>query len=250
MNILLLLSIALANFSPIFGQWPTAKGTETVPKTIIVNGGTKDFGFKRLTASSALGDGGLREGQKPIISASNGAVIRNLIIGPNAADGIHCMDGCTLQNVWWEDVGEDAATFRSTNCKNANFLITGGGARKAHDKVFQFNGGGTVTVKNFVADNIGKLGRSCGNCMPQCKNRKFVFENIKVTGVTATLCGINQNYGDTATIKNVQISGGSTNVCSLFKGNDQQKQPSVIRNYKVGEAGDGKNCVVSGTSSG
>ncbi|KAL3100039.1 hypothetical protein niasHS_001965 [Heterodera schachtii] len=36
MNILLLLSIALANFSPIFGQWPTAKGTETVSKTIIV----------------------------------------------------------------------------------------------------------------------------------------------------------------------------------------------------------------------
>ncbi|KAL3077754.1 hypothetical protein niasHT_022917 [Heterodera trifolii] len=235
MNVLFLLSIALANFSPIFAQWPTAKGTETVPKTIIVNGGTKDFGFKRLTASSALGDGGQREGQKPIISAT---------------DGIHCMDGCTLQNVWWEDVGEDAATFRSTNCKNANFLITGGGARKAHDKVFQFNGGGTVTVKNFVADNIGKLGRSCGNCMPQCKGRKFVFENIKVTGVTATLCGINQNYGDTATIKNVQISGGSTNVCSLFKGNDQQKPPSVIRDYKVGEAGDGKNCVVSGSSSG
>ncbi|KAL3097713.1 hypothetical protein niasHT_020187 [Heterodera trifolii] len=236
MNVLFLLSIALANFSPIFAQWPTAKGTETVSKTIIVNGGTKDFGFKRLTASNVLGDGGLREGQKPIISASNGAVIKNLIIGPNAADGIHCMD--------------DAATFRSTNCKNANFLITGGGARKAHDKVFQFNGGGTVTVKNFVADNIGKLGRSCGNCMPQCKGRKFVFENIKVTGVTATLCGINQNYGDTATIKNVQISGGSTNVCSLFKGNDQQKPPSVIRDYKVGEAGDGKNCVVSGSSSG
>ncbi|KAL3109014.1 hypothetical protein niasHT_012576 [Heterodera trifolii] len=65
------------------------------------------------------------------------------------------------------------------------------------------------------ADNIGKLGRGCGTHNQQCK-RKFVFENIKVTGVKSTLCGINQNYGDTATIKNVQIGGGSTNVCSLY----------------------------------
>ncbi|KAL3070087.1 hypothetical protein niasHS_016613 [Heterodera schachtii] len=42
------------------------------------------------------------------------------------------------------------------------------------------------------ADNIGKLGRGCGTHNQQCK-RKFVFENIKVTGVKSTLCGINQN---------------------------------------------------------
>ena len=50
----------------------------------------------------------------------------------------------------WEDVGEDAGTFRTTDgCNGGNFLVTGGGAKNADDKVFNFNGGGTLTVKNF-----------------------------------------------------------------------------------------------------
>ncbi|KAL3125818.1 hypothetical protein niasHT_009184 [Heterodera trifolii] len=248
MHSFLVLTVLFANFaSNAFGQWPKATSEETVKATIIVSGGVKDFGFKRLTASSALGSGDQSEGQKPLIRAEKGAVIKNLIIGQNGADGIHCYDGCTLQNVWWEKVGEDAATFRSSSgCKEYNFLVTGGGVKNAADKVFQMNGGGTLTVKDFVADGIGKLARSCGNCKTQCQKRKFVLENIKVTGLKTLLCGLNENYGDVATIKNVQISGSkSKKVCAEFQGNNQQKEPPMLRSYDVGSKGDGKNCIIS-----
>ncbi|KAL3101711.1 hypothetical protein niasHT_028914 [Heterodera trifolii] len=252
MSFFLFVTIAFANLAPnAFGQdWPKATSDETVPATITVTGGSRDFGFKRLTASSALGSGDQSEGQKALIRAEKGAVIKNLIIGQNGADGIHCYDGCTLQNVWWEKVGEDAATFRSSSgCKEFNFLVTGGGVKNAADKVFQMNGGGTLTIKNFVAENIGKLARACGNCKTQCQKRKFVLENIKVTGLKTLLCGLNENYGDVATIKNVQISG-SKKVCAEFQGNDQQKEPPMLRSFDVGSSGDGKNCIISGTTSG
>ncbi|KAL3096297.1 hypothetical protein niasHS_004935 [Heterodera schachtii] len=252
MHSLIILGIAFANLAPnAFGQqWPKATSDETVSATIKVSGGTKDFGYKRLTASSALGTGDQSEGQKALIRAEKGAVIKNLIIGQNGADGIHCYDGCTLQNVWWEKVGEDAATFRSSSgCTEYDFLVTGGGVKNAADKVFQMNGAGTLTVKDFVAESIGKLARACGNCKTQCQKRKFVLENIKVTGLKTLLCGLNENYGDVATIKNVQISG-SKKVCAEFQGNNQQKEPPMLRSFDVGSSGDGKNCIISGTTSG
>nr|ADW77535.1 pectate lyase [Heterodera glycines] len=252
MHSFLVLTILFANLATnAFGQqWPKATSEETVDATIKVSGGVKDFGFKRLTASSALGSGDQSEGQKALIRAEKNAVIKNLIIGQNGADGIHCYDGCTLQNVWWEKVGEDAATFRSSSgCKEYSFTVTGGGVKNAKDKVFQMNGGGTLTIKNFVAEGIGKLARACGNCKTQCQKRKFVLENIKVTGLKTLLCGLNENYGDVATIKNVQITG-SKKVCAEFQGNNQQKEPPMLRSFDVGSKGDGKNCIISGTTSG
>lgn len=79
-----------------------------------------------------------------------------------AGDGVHCNGPCTLRNVWWEDVGEDAADFRGSG--DPQFLVDGGGARQASDKIFQHNGPGTVTIQNFQANNFGTFYRSCGNC--------------------------------------------------------------------------------------
>ncbi|MFD2357080.1 pectate lyase [Nonomuraea ferruginea] len=50
--------------------------------------------------------------------------------------------------MWWNDVGEDAATFRSSS-SSAAYLVDGGGAKSASDKVFQHNGAGTLTIRNF-----------------------------------------------------------------------------------------------------
>jgi hypothetical protein len=76
----------------------------------------------------------------------DGATLSNVIIGPNNGEGIHCLGSCTLNNVWWQDVCEDAATFKQTS---GTSYVNGGGARGASDKVFQHNGGGTLMVKNF-----------------------------------------------------------------------------------------------------
>lgn len=120
----------------------------------------------------------------------DGAVLSNAIIGPKNGEGVHCRGSCTLNNVWWTDVCEDAATFKQ---KSGTSYVNGGGARKAEDKVFQHNGAGTVAVKNFWAETIGKLYRSCGNCATQYA-RKSTFDNIKVNG-GKLVAGVNGNLG-------------------------------------------------------
>lgn len=96
--------------------------------------------------------------------------------------------------------------------------IIGGGAFKASDKVVQHNGCGTVNIINFYAEDYGKLYRSCGNCKSQCKR------NVYIEGVTARkgggkageLAGINRNFGDTATLKNVCTDNKTP--CVLYDG--------------------------------
>ncbi|KAL3103793.1 hypothetical protein niasHS_000337 [Heterodera schachtii] len=92
------------------------------------------------------------------------------------------------------------------------------------------------------ADNIGKLGRGCGTHNQQCK-RKFVFENIKVTGVKSTLCGINQNMETWRSSKMCRSVAVQQTCGSLYN-------RTSVRHFKVREAGDGKYCIISGTSSG
>ena len=177
-------------------SWPSATGTKTVTSTQAISG-TKDMGLVRYKAGGAMGDGSQSESQKPIFELADGATLKNVIIGSPAADGIHCKGSCTLINVWWEDVGEDAATFKGG--ASAKYTVDGGGARSASDKVFQHNGGGTLTVRNFQVSDFGKLYRSCGNCSKQYA-RHVIVENITAVEGHATLVGINTNYGDLSLI--------------------------------------------------
>mgnify|MGYP003629464230 CR=1 FL=1 len=191
-----------------------------------------------------------------------GAVLSNVIIGPNNGEGVHCLGTCTLNNVWWLDVCEvspiapylsntnmetsdmycpsqDAATFKQTS---GTSYVNGGGAKSASDKILQHNGGGTVAVKNFYADTFGKVYRSCGNCGTQYQ-RTSTFTNIHVSngGVVA---GINTNYGDKTTITNSCIL--DTDVCYKYTGNDDGDEPP-----KTGSGSDGTYCIASGiTTSG
>ena len=38
----------------------------------------------------------------------DGASLSNVIIGKEQIEGIHCLGSCTLKNVWWKAVCEDA----------------------------------------------------------------------------------------------------------------------------------------------
>jgi len=49
--------------------------------------------------------------------------------------------------------------------------------------------------------------------------------NVIATNVN-TLVGINKNFGDTATLKNVKINKG--HVCQLFQGNKNGKEPTKL----------------------
>jgi hypothetical protein len=217
--------------------WPTPNGSQPVTKTITVSG-TKDYGMKRLYGSGDLGTGGQSENQDPILELAPGAVLKNVIIGAPAADGIHCLGGCTLQNVWWEDVGEDAATFLGSSSSNV-YTVSGGGAKEASDKVFQFNGAGTLNVSDFAVKNFGKLVRSCGNCKKQYK-RTINLNGIEATYKGLAIVGINTNYGDSATLRNITIVGDSGKKivpCQKYIGNDTGKEPP-----KNGSNPDGTHC--------
>ncbi|MBC7271092.1 MAG: pectate lyase, partial [Streptomyces sp.] len=188
--------------------WPTAKGSKAVSSTISVSG-TYDGGYQRFYGSGALGGSGQDEGQDPVFKLADGAVLKNVILGSPAADGVHCTGSCTLQNVWWEDVGEDAATFKGKS-SSAVYTVYGGGARKASDKVFQFNGAGKLVVTKFQVSDFGKLVRTCGNCSTQYQNRQVVINDVDVTAPGKSIVGINSNFGETAALRNVRIHGDSS----------------------------------------
>ncbi|HKS47981.1 MAG TPA: pectate lyase [Amycolatopsis sp.] len=211
-------STTLTPAPPRLGGWPAAEASVTVGATIHVTG-PLDGGMKRYSGTGALGDGGQSEDQGPVFELANGAALENVILGAPAADGVHCLGSCLLRNVWWEDVGEDAATLKGTSPSQV-MTIDGGGARSASDKVFQHNGPGTVIIRNFQVSGIAKLYRSCGNCGTQYQ-RHVVVQNVTVTAPAKTLVGINPNYGDTAELSGITISGDSGRkiaICEKYQG--------------------------------
>ncbi|GAB2805780.1 pectate lyase [Lentzea nigeriaca] len=218
--------------------FPTPTGPKPVSATIKVPSGTYDGGMKRFYGTGNLGSGGQNENQDPIFQLADGATLKNVVLGAPAADGVHCLGTCTLTNVWWEDVGEDAATFKGTS-SSQTMTINGGGARKASDKVFQHNGPGTMFIRDFQVDDFGKLYRSCGNCKKQYQ-RNVVLENITAFSPGKTLVGINTNYGDTARLSKITIVGDSSRkivVCEKYRG-VTSGEPT-----KIGSGPDSTNCL-------
>lgn len=233
---------APASRAATFGAWPTATADRAVTSTIEVTG-SYDGGLKRFHGSGGLGTDGQGEDQGPLFELADGAVLENVVLGAPAADGVHCLGSCTLRNVWWEDVGEDAATFKGTS-GTARYLVDGGGARKADDKVFQHNGAGTLTIRHFQVSDFGKLYRSCGNCDTQY-TRHVVISDVRASSPGKVLAGVNANYGDTAVISGVTITGGagSITVCERFRGNSGGEEPTAL-----GSGPDGTNCRYSASS--
>ncbi|KOX00172.1 pectate lyase [Streptomyces sp. NRRL B-1140] len=219
-------------------SWPTAKGKTPVSETIPVSG-VRDGGMRMFYGTGPLGQDNQDEGQDPIFELADGAVLKNVVIGTPAADGVHCKGSCTLQNVWWTDVGEDAASFKGTS-SSAVYKVIGGGARNADDKVLQFNGAGTLNVSGFQVGHAGKLVRSCGNCKTQYK-RTIVLSDIDVTAPMNSIVGVNANYGDTATLSKVRVHGDGKKkikTCVRFEGNNTGKEPKEL----TPPGPDGKSC--------
>jgi hypothetical protein len=219
-------------------KWPTPSETQDVPSTIKVSG-SYDGSMKRFVGTGDLGSASQDEDQGPLFDLADGAVLKNVVLGAPAADGVHCNGTCTLENVWWEDVGEDAATQKG-KLNDQVMTINGGGARQASDKVFQHNGPGTLVIKNFFASDIGKLYRSCGNCKPTQYTRHVIFDNVTVSAVKVGLAGINTNYMDTATFHRVTVCDPNrkTTICTRYTGNNTGDEP-----VETGKGPDGTFCI-------
>ncbi|WP_166238962.1 pectate lyase [Paenibacillus turpanensis] len=201
-----LLSLSLV--ASLFAAVPAAQAATTVNETIIVKAGqTFDGGGKTYVAnSSTLGDGSQAEGQKPVFRLEKGATLKNVVLGAPAADGVHCYGDCTVQNVHWQDVGEDALTLKSAG----NVNIIGGSAYKAYDKVFQMNAAGKITITNFRADDIGKLVRQNGGSSYKVE---MIVDRSHITNVKDSILRTDSSTS-TGRITNTRYS----NVPTLFKG--------------------------------
>ncbi|CAH0050808.1 unnamed protein product [Clonostachys solani] len=183
------------------GGLPTPTSSKSISAPIrIAAGQTFDAGWVKYDRGSGACKDGEGGDSDAVFLLESGATLQNVIIGKNQMEGVHCLGACTLRFVWFEDVCEDAITIKGDKAGEHSWII-GGGAYKASDKIVQHNGCGTVNIINFYANDYGKVYRSCGNCSSQCKR------NVYIEGVTAynggEVAGINLNYGDTATLKNV-----------------------------------------------
>ena len=221
-------------------QWPTPSGNHPVDNPIWVNG-VMDGKMQRFFGVDEHGTASQAEGQEPLFNIADGGTLKNAILGFPAADGIHCRGSCTLENVWWDRVGEDAATFRGQTDDDI-MLIKGGGASGARDKVFQSNQRGTMIIQGFYVEWFGKLFRSCGNCSRQSP-RHVIVENVTaVAGPDSdALVGVNINYGDTAEFRGVNTvydTAGDMPVCLMYEGNNVGAEPK-----KLGEGSNGENCI-------
>lgn len=97
--------------------------------------GSVDFGNKEFDRGRACNTDDDTGSASAVFILENGASISNVIIGKNQLEGVHCKGACTLTNVWFRDVCEDAISALGSG----NVLIQGGGAQEAKDKVVQHN---------------------------------------------------------------------------------------------------------------
>ncbi|MCP8899087.1 pectate lyase [Gilvimarinus xylanilyticus] len=191
------------------------------------------------------------ESQDPVLNLHNSSV-RNVRLAANGgADGIHCEAGhCTLTDVVWEDVCEDAATNKA---ENGTMTIVGGSAYNSSggyggspDKIFQHNSKNSTT---FISGGFttfgehGKLWRSCGNCTNNGGPRNVYVYDVNIDSEIGSIVGVNRNYGDRATIRNLRIrnySSGDPKVCEEYQGVEKGSSSS-----KYGEYWNSASCDVS-----
>ncbi|KAI9919445.1 hypothetical protein PsorP6_017241 [Peronosclerospora sorghi] len=182
-----------------------------------------------------------------VFEVKPGATLKNVIIGTNQMEGVHCeKSNCTIENVWWEDVCEDALSIKGGDPFSVSYVY-GGGARYADDKVIQFNGYGTVVVDSFFAQDFGKLVRSCGNCKNNPRQRFINMSNIYVdlrvintmrvnttrVDLNVSMVMVNENFGDQAILNNIYVKPGPLNftACATSFGiNTSGVKPDVLSN--------------------
>ncbi|KAF4539143.1 Pectate lyase catalytic [Lasiodiplodia theobromae] len=241
-TLLTLLAASLASGmalpDPTAAPDPNNKPTKVLGKRFATNVMPASSGHVVLSAATTVSvfDGGMKKydrgvscgGQEEggdkdaVFLVQSGGTLKNVIIGKDQMEGVHCLGPCTIQNVWWEDVCEDALTIKQSS---GTSYVVGGGAFEASDKIVQHNGAGAVSIKDFYAENFGKVYRSCGNCGTQ------YTRSVTMSGVWAVngklLAGVNSNYGDKATISGTCADGVSA-ICAWYQGNDDGDEPTQL----------------------
>ncbi|KUF81357.1 hypothetical protein AM588_10000255 [Phytophthora nicotianae] len=211
----------------------SVKGGTASSVTKVIGGGAR-YADDKVIQHNGFGPEG-----HAVFLVEAGGTLKNAIIGKNQKEGVHCDDhDCTIENVWWDDVCEDALSIKGGSASSVT-TVTNCGARYAEDKVVQHNGYGTVKIKGFFAQEFGKLYRSCGTCgnIP----RKVTVENVYAIDPLVSVVTVNKNNNDQATFKNIYVktTDGKKNV-KVCQWSQASKTPS-----NLGDGPSGKLCQYS-----
>ncbi|KAG6615392.1 pectate lyase D [Phytophthora cinnamomi] len=218
------------------GSWPSSKGLVQFSEVRTIKAGEVfDGKMQTFERSNVKCNGQAESGwQTAVFRLEPGATLKNVIIGKNQMEGVHCdQHDCIIENVWWDDVCEDALSIKGGSASSVSKII-GGGARYADDKVIQHNGLGKVIIDGFYGEDVSKIYRSCGTCGP--KSREVSVSNVYVVNPTNAVVTVNKNWGDKATLSNIWVksSKASVKVCQWSQGNPKG-EPSIIGQGPSGE---------------
>ncbi|EGZ19290.1 pectate lyase [Phytophthora sojae] len=211
------------------GSWPSSKGLVQFSEVRTIKAGEVFDGKMQTFERSNVKCGGQSESgwKTAVFYVEAGGTLKNVIIGKNQMEGVHCdQQDCTIENVWWDDVCEDALSVKGGSASSVTKVI-GGGARYADDKVIQHNGLGKVIIDGFYGEDVSKLYRSCGTCGP--KAREVSVSNTYVVNPGNAVVTVNKNWGDKATLSNVWVksSKATVKVCQWSQGN-AKGEPSIL----------------------
>jgi hypothetical protein len=192
------------------GAWPAYNGNATpysepytVKKGEVFDGKMKVYQRSNIKCTDDNESGKATA----VFLVDAGGTLKNVVIGANQREGVHCeQSGCVIENVWWDDVCEDALSIKGGSASSVSKVI-GGGARSGQDKLIQHNGLGLVQIEGFYAQDFGKLYRSCGTCGN--KARKVSVTNVYAVNPGVSIVTVNENYGDQATLSNIKIKNGA-----------------------------------------
>jgi len=182
--------------------WPAAKGS-----TVTISGtkSVTDYDGGGALHEGTLNDctTGDQSSTKPIIEVADGGSVKNVIFGKNIGDGIHCLGSCTIDNVWYPYICDDAITINKDGTASKASTISNSGFKGARDKIIQHNGGdSTLTITNVYAEVGGKLYRSCGSgggCTTSAKHTVTISNVIAIA--VDQVAGVSEN--DQATLSNI-----------------------------------------------
>jgi pectate lyase C len=159
---------ALRALAALAGLFITAASvqaaTVTITSTITIAAGATYNGNGNTIKASGMGDGGQGESQKPFFKLNSESWLKNVKLAAPGVDGCHFYGNGTMNEVTWQDIGEDAHTVKS----GGNCWVSGGAAYNGSDKCGQANAATWLTLYYFYTDNCLKNIRQNGGTTYAC----------------------------------------------------------------------------------
>ena len=216
--------------------WPSSNGSRNLGSGITVGGGeVYDGGMNVIEGSLENCAEGDQDSVDPLIEVENGGTVKNLVMGSRVGDGIHCLGSCTIENVWFPNVCDDAISIMGSG----TVTIRNSGFKNARDKTIQHNGTATVNIENVYVETAGKLYRSCGDgCSGS--DRTANLTNIVAIGVDQ-VAGVSEN--DTVTLRNVCVHR-TFSICAVYEPGSSTESTTGVNGSNDGP---NDNCRFSGS---